>query len=131
VEARLEETVWQALALGNLMLALALDRRYAYHSVGALGVIELTAPGRVAQVDRGLARLGIPEAPRRYFTLHATLDVKHSAAWNREIVRPLVAAEPRAAQALAEGALMRLRAGARCFERYRAELGLVPSQSAA
>ena len=125
-----EETVWESLALANLMVALALDRRFAYHSVGALGVIELTAPGRVAQVDRGLVRLRIPKAARRYFTLHATLDLAHSAAWNREVLRSLVEDEPRAARAMAEGALMRLRAGERCFERYRSELGLSRSQPA-
>jgi heme oxygenase-like protein len=130
VRADPEKTVWESLALANLMVALALDRRYAYHSIGALGAIELTAPGRVAQVDRGLARLGIPRAARRYFTLHATLDLKHSEAWNREVLRPLVEREPRAAQAIAEGALMRLRAGARCFERYREELGLKPAELA-
>ena len=115
-------TVWEALALGNLLVAVALDRRYAYHSVGALGAVELTAPGRVALVDKGLARLGLPKVARRYFTLHATLDIQHSAAWNREVLAPLVLGEPRAARAIAEGALMRLRAGARCFERYRREL---------
>jgi hypothetical protein len=84
----------------------------------------------VAQVDRGLARLGIARAARRYFTLHATLDLKHSEAWNREVLRPLVAEQPRTVQAIAEGALMRLRAGARCFERYRQELGLQPAEPA-
>jgi len=130
VRADPETTVWESLALANLMVALALDRRYAYHSIGALGAIELTAPGRVGQVDRGLARLGIPRTARRYFTLHATLDLEHSAAWNREVLRPLVAEEPRAAQAIAEGALMRLRAGARCFDRYRRELRLEPAETA-
>jgi hypothetical protein len=130
VHAEPGTTVWEALALANLLVALALDRRYAYHSIGALGAIELTAPGRVAHVDRGLARLGVPEPARRYFTLHATLDLRHSAAWDREVLRPLVAQEPRAARAIAEGALMRLRAGARCFARYREELGLHPSQAA-
>jgi len=130
VRADPEKTVWESLALANLMVALALDRRYAYHSIGALGAIELTAPGRVAQVDRGLARLGIPRAARRYFTLHATLDLKHSEAWNREVLRPLVTLEPRAAQAIAEGALMRLRAGERCFERYRRELRSEPAELA-
>jgi hypothetical protein len=123
-------TVWESLALANLMVALALDRRYAYHSIGALGAIELTAPTRVGHVDRGLARLGVPREARRYFTLHATLDLEHSEAWNREVLRPLVAAEPRAAQAIAEGALMRLRAGARCFDRYRRALSLEPAQPA-
>jgi hypothetical protein len=129
VDSEPGQIVWESLALANLLVALALDRRFAYHSVGALGAIELTAPTRVGFVDKGLARLGIPKAARRYFTLHATLDVKHSQAWNREVLMNLVAEEPRAARAIAEGALMRLRAGARCFERYRRELWrLQPTQ---
>jgi hypothetical protein len=114
--------VWESLALGNLMAALASNRRYAYHLIGALGVIELTAPGRARCVNAGLKRLGVPGATRRYFALHATLDVKHSEAWNREVLRPLVAERPEVAVAIAEGALLRLEAGARCFRRYRQAL---------
>jgi hypothetical protein len=117
-----DDVVSEALALGNLMVALAMNRRYAYQSIGALGVIELTAPGRAACVNRGLKRLGLGGEVRRYFALHATLDVKHSEAWNREVLRPLVAENPEVGQAIAEGALLRLSAGARCFERYRQEL---------
>ncbi len=118
------EVVWESLALANLMVAFAARRRYAYLSVGALGVVELTAPGRAACVNAGLKRLGVRGEARRYFALHATLDVKHSAAWNREVLHPLVTADPRVARPIAEGALLRLTAGARCFERYRRELGL-------
>jgi hypothetical protein len=50
------------------------------------------------------------------------LDVKHSLAWNEEAIVPLVAEDPRIATALAEGALMRLLCGKRCFERYRTVL---------
>jgi hypothetical protein len=117
-----DDVVWESLALGNLMIALAANRHYAYQSIGALGAIELTAPGRSVLVNEGLKRLGVGGAARRYFALHATLDVKHSLAWNREVIAPLVAADPRVAPAIAEGALMRLHAGARCFERYRREL---------
>jgi hypothetical protein len=116
-------TVWESLALGNLMIALAANRRYTYQSIGALGVIELTAPGRAQRVNAGLKRLGVEGEARRYFALHATLDVRHSLAWNREVIAPLVAADPNAARAIAEGALMRLTAGQRCFERYRRVLG--------
>jgi hypothetical protein len=111
--------VWEAQALGNLMVALAWNRHYAYQSIGALGVIELTAPGRAVRVNEGLRRLAIGPKARQYFALHATLDVRHSAAWNREVLRPLVAADPRCAWPIAEGALLRLNAGARCFSRYR------------
>jgi hypothetical protein len=117
-----EDTIWEALALANLMSALAANRHYTYQSVGALGVIELTAPGRAACVNAGLKRLGVSGSARRYYALHATLDIKHSAAWNREVLWSLVASNPQTAQAIAEGALMRLLAGQRCFERYRQAL---------
>jgi hypothetical protein len=119
--AEAEATV-ETLALGNLMIALATHRGYAFQSIGALGVIELTAPGRAERVNAGLKRLGVTGEARRYYALHATLDRKHSAAWNREVLGSLVEEDPRRARAIAEGALMRLRAGARCFERYRREL---------
>ncbi len=118
-----ETTVWESLALANTMAGLAANRRYAYHSVGALGVIEMTAPDRAAAVAAGLKRLGVPTGDRHYFDLHSILDVKHSLAWNAEAIYPLVEGEPRVAVAIAEGALMRLESGRRCFERYRKELG--------
>jgi len=124
LEPEIETTVWESLALANAMTAMASARRYAWHSVGALGVVELTAPGRSACTAAGLKRIGLSGKERRYFTLHATLDVKHSEAWNREALRPLVEEDPRRATAIAEGALIRLRCGERCFERYRAHFGL-------
>jgi hypothetical protein len=118
----IENTVWESLALANLMTALATSRRYAWHSVGALGVIELTAPSRVSLVAKGLRRIGLSDRDRRYFDLHAVLDVKHSEDWNREALIPLVEQDPARATAIAEGALMRLVCGERCFARYRQAL---------
>jgi len=117
-----ENTVWESLCLANAMTAMATTRRYAWHSVGALGVIELTAPGRSADVAKGLRRIGLSDRERRYFDLHAVLDVKHSTDWNAEAIRPAVEEDSRRATAMAEGALIRLACGARCFDRYRAEL---------
>jgi pyrroloquinoline quinone (PQQ) biosynthesis protein C len=117
----IEGTVWESLALANAMTAMATRRDYAWHALGALGAIELTAPARSAAVAAGLKRLGVAPKDRMYFDLHATLDVKHSAAWNAEALVPAVADDPTRAIAIAEGALMRLECGARCFERYRRE----------
>jgi hypothetical protein len=119
---RIETTRWESLALANAMTAMATHRRYAFHSVGALGAIELTAPARSACTAAGLKRLGFTGRERHYFDLHAVLDVRHSEEWNKEVLRPLVAEDPRRARAIAEGALIRLHAGARCYDRYRAEL---------
>lgn len=122
VQPAIETTVWESLALANAMTAMATARRYAWHSIGALGVIELTAPDRAAHVASGLRRIGLNEKERRYFDLHAVLDVKHSREWNSEIVHSTVADNPHRGQAIAEGALIRLLCGARCFVRYRSVL---------
>jgi len=120
----LGEVVWEARALGNLLVALAANRRYAFHSVGALGAVELTAPTRTAKVAAGLKRLGVTKQASQYFVLHATRDVAHSEAWGSQVVRPLILEEPERARWIAEGLLARLNAGARCFDRYRAYFGL-------
>ena len=127
ISPKIETTVDESLALGNMMMALATNRAFAFHSVGALGVIEMTAPGRAALVTQGLDRLGVPKKQSHYFALHAVLDVKHSDAWNKEVLTPLVAEDPRRARAIGEGALLRLWCGARCFDRYRREFGLPTS----
>lgn len=131
IRPTIEATAWESLALANTMVAFATTRRYAYHSVGALGVVELTAPGRTRLVAQGLRRLGFSNKERMYFDLHAVLDVKHSKDWNSEVLWPLVAERPESARFIAEGALMRLACGARCFDRYRRHLWGEPLMVAA
>lgn len=118
------EIVWESLALANVLVGLAANRRYAYHSIGALGAVELTAPGRCVLVTRGLERLGMSKVAVRYYRLHATVDVVHSRTWNAEVIEPLVTESPEVIPWIAEGALMRLAAGARCFATYRRELNV-------
>jgi hypothetical protein len=122
LDPSIEGTLWQSLCLANTMTAFATTRRYVYQSIGALGVVELTAPTRVGAVAEGLKRLGRPPEQRKYFILHAHLDIEHSKAWNAEALAPLVEADPSCARFIAEGAVMRLICGEQCFEAYRAHL---------
>lgn len=124
----IEDTVWESLALANLMLAMAMNRRYAYQSIGALGVVEMTAPTRVGYVNEGLKRLNVDFETRKYFQLHATLDIKHSEAWNREVIYSLVKSNPQTAKPIAEGALMRLCCGAKSYEKYKLVLGVYANE---
>ena len=117
----IEDTVWPSLALGNTLVAFSTTRRYAFHALGALGAVELTAPWRAGHVAAGLKRVGVG-AERKYFALHATLDVEHSRTWNEEVLRPLAAEYPDCIRSLAEGAVMRLKAGAACYAAYRTRL---------
>lgn len=120
----IETTEWESLALANTMLGLATSRRYTYQSLGALGAIELTAPRRAAKVSRAMQRLKFPRRSRRYFDLHAAIDVFHSRAWIQEIVRPLVSSHPESARFIAEGALMRLSCGQLCYDKYSQHMKL-------
>jgi hypothetical protein len=126
-----ESTITESLALANMMVAFAANRRYAFQAVGALGAIELTAPTRAGYVHRGLRRLGVPDKASHYFALHAVLDVKHAAAWNEEVLHTLVEEDRRRARPIAEGAILRLWCGKRCFARYREVLGLTTRSHAA
>lgn len=117
-------TVWQSLALANGMAGMALNRHYAFHAVGALGAVELTAPDRVERVHTAMRRLGLPRRVGHYHLLHASLDRVHWRDWRDGVIAPLVEAYPQAMPRIAAGALVRLRAGARCFECYRRHLAL-------
>lgn len=118
------ELAWEPLALANTMVGLAFHRHYAYHSVGALGVIELTAPTRATYVAAAIEHVGLSRSASHYFRLHAAVDIGHAREWISEILAPLVESDPALAAPIAEGALMRLKAGERTFDRYRAVLGV-------
>lgn len=126
----LSQICWESMALGNLLAGLAFNRRYAYHSLGALGVIELTAPTRAVKLVEALDRLGVDRHASRYFRVHAVVDVAHARTWCDEVLIPTVAERPETAVCLAEGALMRLYTGACTFERYRREFGLLSLRAA-
>lgn len=116
---------WECLARSNLMLALAANRRYAFHAIGALGLLELTAASPAASIDAGLSRLGVSAEARGFFGVRQRLAPLRAHAWNEHVILPLVAQDARSARAIAEGALMRLAADARCHRRYRAALDIL------
>lgn len=111
--------VWESLAVANLDVGFALSRRYAWHAVGALGAVAMTAADRTERLASALRRLDIDVEEADLRTEHA-----QAAEWLGAVLVPGVAEDPDRSTWLAEGALLRLRAGVRCDHRYRTELGL-------
>jgi hypothetical protein len=72
-----------------------------------------------------LARLGLPNE-----LLPPDPSALHSWCWSEDVVPALVAQDPSVASAIAEGALSRLAAAARCFERCHRELDRIPAAPA-
>ncbi len=118
-----EDVHWEPLALSNMMIAVATKRSRFYQSIGALGAIELTAPGRCQKVMEGLKRIGLSSTEYHYYTLHSVLDVSHWEGWKENVLTPLLAENPESILPIAEGALLRLFAGERCYRVYSQHLG--------
>lgn len=114
-----EDTVWEALAVSNLMVALTANRRYAYHAAGALAAVELTAPTQREALEQGLTRLGLHGDVS---ALPSDFGTPRSWTWCNDVLPALVAQDPSAASQIAEGALCRLAASARYSERCNREL---------
>jgi hypothetical protein len=55
--------------------------------------------------------------------------VVHWEGWRDEALIPVLEQQPEVGRYIAEGALMRLHAGARSYERYRREFGLTQADS--
>lgn len=117
-----EPPVWETLARSNLMLGLATNRRYGFQVLGALALVELNAGPCAALLNAGLKRLGFSSATCAYFGMRETLSPLRAHSWNEGVLLPYVAQDARTAAAIAEGALMRLVAEARCVQRYQSEL---------
>jgi hypothetical protein len=113
------DVVWESLAASNLAVALAFNRRYGWQAVGALGVVALTALLRAERVSLALRRFGLGAVEE-----DRSREREETLAWIRDVLALRVEEDAERAPLLAEGALLRLRAAARCARRARDELGL-------
>ena len=115
--------VWESLAISNLAVAFALNRRYGWHAVGALGAVALTAPIRTERARRALKRLGLDAGAN-----DGSRNREETGAWMRDVLVPRMEEDGDRVPLVAEGALLWLRAAARCTRRYRSELGLADAE---
>ena len=79
-------------------------------------------PGLQRLCARRLSVLDRLKLHRGLAHFNALLDVHHSEARNREVIRPLVQADPACARFISEGALMKMVSGQRCFDCYAEQL---------
>jgi hypothetical protein len=99
----------EALRNGNLLMMYALRRRHAPRLLGALTILEHTAPYRFAKTVQGLRRIGAPEEAVAYHDIHVTVDAKHGKQLIERVLTPLVRETPGALQEVCIGCLIRYR----------------------
>lgn len=96
-----------ALRNGNMLLLFALERRYALRLLGAITLLEHTAPHRFAATVRAMRRLGVPQDVIHYHELHIRIDARHGDDLLHEVLLPLIARTPEAVHEVALGMQMR------------------------
>lgn len=112
----------EALKNGNLLLAYALDRRYHRRLLGAITVLEHTAPTRFRAVTAGLERLGVPEDVIYYHRLHIGVDEGHGDDLLNRVLMPIIEECPAAARDFALGAAVRFNVSRDYYGRIEQDL---------
>jgi hypothetical protein len=117
-----------ALKNGNLLLMYALRRRYGPRLLGALAILEHTAPYRFAKCVEGLRRIGMPEDVVRYHEIHVQVDANHGLQLFNRVLLPLISCGPHILREICVGCLIRYRIAIdyyRSIEEALAGLGLL------
>ncbi|MFM0738666.1 iron-containing redox enzyme family protein [Paraburkholderia xenovorans] len=96
-----------ALKNGNLLMMYALRRHYLPRLLGALAIMEHTAPARFARLVRGLRRFDVPEHVIHYHELHIEVDAQHGKELLNRVLLPLLAAHPEMLREVCIGCLIR------------------------
>lgn len=99
----------EALKNGNLLLMYALRRRYAPRLLGALTILEHTAPYRFAKTVKGLRRIGATEEAIHYHELHVTVDANHGKQLIERVLTPVIERGTNVLKEVCIGCLIRYR----------------------
>lgn len=116
-----------ALKNGNLLLMYALRRQYGPRLLGALAILEHTAPYRFAKCVQGLRRIGMPEDVVRYHEMHIKVDANHGLQLFNRVLMPMIERSPQVLREICIGCLIRYKVAIdyyRSVEETLAGLGL-------
>jgi hypothetical protein len=114
--ARFVRPTTQALANGNLLMLLAIRRENCARLLGALTLLEHTAPRRFSRVVAAMRRLGVPEPIIYYHEMHVKIDAKHGDDLLNLVVLPMLNTRPDLIAEVAIGVRMRLQVANRYYD---------------
>lgn len=97
----------EALKNGNLLLMYALRRQYHPRLLGALAILEHTAPYRFSRTVKAMHRLGMPADVIYYHDMHIKIDANHGKQLLYRVLMPLAESCPEAIEELCIGCLIR------------------------
>ncbi|RON93916.1 hypothetical protein BK672_16660 [Pseudomonas fluorescens] len=106
-QARVQQAPAEALKNGNLLLMYALRRQYHPRLLGALAILEHTAPYRFSRTVKAMRRLHMPEDVIYYHDMHIKIDANHGKQLLYRVLMPLAKSCPEAIEEMCIGCLIR------------------------
>jgi hypothetical protein len=76
----------ECLMNGNLLLMWATRREFNIRLIGAMGLVEGSAPVRFSATTSAMVRLGLPDEVIAYHKAHISIDTRHSGAWYEHVL---------------------------------------------
>lgn len=100
-----------------LVLMYGVHRHLAPRALGAMGLMEHSAPARFQAMVDGCTRLGVPEDVITYQRIHIHVDADHGSEWLANVLVPLVGESPQVLREVSMGVLTRKRIADAYYER--------------
>jgi hypothetical protein len=100
-----------------LVLMYGIHRHLAPRALGAMGLMEYSAPARFQAMVGGCTRLCVPEDVITYQRIHIHVDADHGAEWLANVLIPLVGQSPELLREVSMGVLTRKRIADAYYER--------------
>lgn len=92
-----------------IVLMYAIHRHLAPRALGALGLMEHSAPARFQAMVEGCTRLKVPEDVITYQRIHIHVDTDHGSQWLANVLVPLAKRSPELLREVCMGVLTRKR----------------------
>lgn len=101
---------------GNVLLLMATRRDFNLRLVGALGLVEGSAPKRFSATTKAMQRLGMPAEVIAYHKAHISIDTRHSKEWYDHVLTEYAALGSEAIREMALGVEIRYRVAIAYYE---------------
>lgn len=105
----------ECLMNGNILLMWAVRREYNMRLIGAMGLVEGSAPVRFGATTAAMERLGLPKDVIAYHKAHISIDTRHSAAWYETVLQHYAAGGEDVVRELSLGVMIRYNVALRYY----------------
>ncbi|MBI6943878.1 iron-containing redox enzyme family protein [Pseudomonas putida] len=105
----------ECLMNGNILLMWAVRREFNMRLIGAMGLVEGSAPVRFGATTAAMERLGLPKDVIAYHKAHISIDTRHSAAWYETVLQHYAAGGEDVVRELSLGVMIRYNVALRYY----------------